>query len=262
MAENGVYMTSSSFAPSRPLNTGGIMTKRAGYLGAAAILALSAISAPGAQAAYVMTFEQEGANVVEIGSGSLDLTDLEVGAFGIGRDASVDPLKGRVFSGVFTDTNTSFATFNPASIVGFGPGSPTEASSTSGGPIGFASGVADLTTLIFPADYVSGAPLSDFSTYLGASIASLGLAPGAHVWSWGSGDHADSFTIDVVTSPPLPVPESGTWVMMLLGFAGLSYAALRRKNAAYEARAWGSSTRSADQPIEFLPRGTKCVSLL
>jgi hypothetical protein len=60
---------------------------------------------------------------------------------------------------------------------------------------------------------------------------SLGLAPGAYVWNWGAGDHADSFTINVVTSPPLPVPEPSTWAMMLLGFAGLGYAAVRRQGA-------------------------------
>ena len=109
--------------------------------------------------------------------------------------------------------------------MGFGTKLTTNASSTSGGPIGFASGVADLTYLIFPAGYVSGTPLSDSSTYLDATISSLGLTPGDHVWNWGSGEHADTFTIDVVAPP---VPEPSTWAMMLLGFAGLGYAALRR----------------------------------
>ena len=205
------------------------MTKRTAFLASAAILAMAAPAAPSAQAAYVITFQQVGSDVVETGSGSLDLTDLDVGTFGIARDASVDPMRGRIFSGIFTDTNTSFAIFGPASIMGFGPGSETKASSTSGGPVGFASGVADLTTLIFPAGYISGATLSDASTYLDATISSLGLTPGDHVWNWGSGDHPDTFTIDVV-SPPA-VPEPSTWAMMLIGFAGLGYAAVRRKGA-------------------------------
>ncbi len=77
------------------------MTTRATYLGAAALLALGAVSVPSAQAAYVITFQQVGSDVVETGSGSLDLADLRVGEFGIGREASVDPLQGRVLFGRF-----------------------------------------------------------------------------------------------------------------------------------------------------------------
>ncbi len=202
-----------------------LMKKRTTKLASAAIPALAALSAPSAHAAYVITFQQVGSDVIETGGGSLDLADLSVGAFGTPRDASVDPLQGRVFSGVFNGADTWFGEFEPESIVGFGTKLTTNASSTSGGPIGFASGVADLTYLIFPAGYVSGTPLSDSSTYLDATISSLGLTPGDHVWNWGSGEHADTFTIDVVAPP---VPEPSTWAMMLLGFAGLGYAALRR----------------------------------
>jgi hypothetical protein len=51
--------------------------------------------------------------------------------------------------------------------------------------------------LIVPFDYVSGDPLSASSTYVGATIASLGMTPGEYVWTWGSGDTADSFTLNV-----------------------------------------------------------------
>jgi PEP-CTERM motif len=74
--------------------------------------------------------------------------------------------------------------------------------------------------------YVSGSPLSETSTYLGATFASLGVTPGQYVYTWGSGDHADSFTINIGASP---VPEPSTWAMMLIGFAGLGYAALKHK---------------------------------
>jgi PEP-CTERM motif len=204
------------------------MTKRMTYLASAALVALGAVSAPSAQAAYVIAFQQVGSNVVETGSGFFDLTDLDVGSFGIDRDASVTPDLGRVFSGVFTDTNTSFAT-PPDSSITFGPGSVANASATTGGPVGFESGAGDITTLIFPAGYISDTPLSDSSTYLGATISSLGLTPGEYVVDWGSGAHADSLTIDVVS--PTAVPEPSTWAMMLVGFAGLGYAASRRKGA-------------------------------
>jgi PEP-CTERM motif len=58
------------------------------------------------------------------------------------------------------------------------------------------------------------------------------MTPGEYVWTWGSGDHADSFTLDVGgVIPPPAVPEPSTWAMMLIGFAGLGYAAVRRKGA-------------------------------
>jgi hypothetical protein len=206
------------------------MTKRMTYLASAAILALGAISAPSAQAAYVVTFDEVGSDVVETGSGSLDLTDLSVGTFDISRDASVTPNLGRFFSGVFSDTNSSFADLD-ISPTAFGSGTFAAASTTTGGPVGLVSGLGDLPALLFPLDYISGTALSDSSTYLDATISSLGLTPGAYVFGWGSGAHADTFTIDVVASPPPAVPEPSTWAMMLIGFAGLGYAAARRKAA-------------------------------
>jgi hypothetical protein len=195
------------------------MTQRMSYLASAAILTLGAISAPSAQAAYVVTFDEVGSDVVETGSGSLDLTALSVGTFGIGRDASVTPNLGRFFSGVFTGTDTSFANIFSFSPLAFGAGSFTAASTTTGGPVGLVSGLGDLPTLFFPIDYISGTPLSDSSTYIDATISSLGLTPGAYVFGWGSGAHADTFTIAVVASPPPAVPEPSTWAMMLIGFA-------------------------------------------
>src|SRR5277367_6454130 len=118
------------------------MTGRTSYLASLAILAMGAISAPSAQAAYVITFQEVGADVVETGSGFFDLTDLDVGSFGIARDASVDAAQGRVFSGVFTDSNTSDAeNFTDSQIV-FGPPPIrfVNASVTTGGPVGFESG--------------------------------------------------------------------------------------------------------------------------
>jgi hypothetical protein len=85
------------------------------------------------------------------------------------------------------------------------------------------------------------------------------MTPGVYAWSWGSGADADTFTIDIAASVfgasglpvgdnsilaaelplpteftfplTMPAPEPSTWAMMLVGFAGLGYAALRRKGA-------------------------------
>jgi hypothetical protein len=71
---------------------------------------------------------------------------------------------------------------------------------------------------VVPRDYASGALLSDESVYANQSFASLGLNPAVYVYEWGSGATADSLTIVVGD-----VPESSTWALMLLGFAGLGY---------------------------------------
>ena len=52
------------------------MAQRTTCLVASATLALVAVSGPSAQAAYVATFQEIGGNVVEMSSGSFDLTDL------------------------------------------------------------------------------------------------------------------------------------------------------------------------------------------
>jgi hypothetical protein len=53
--------------------------------------------------------------------------------------------------------------------------------------------------------------------------------PGTYVWSWGTGERADTFRLTVLPIGSPAVPEPSTWAMMALGFAGLGYAAIRRK---------------------------------
>jgi len=55
-------------------------------------------------------------------------------------------------------------------------------------------------------------------------LLSLGVTPGTYTWTWGTGVHADSFTINAGVG----VPDAGSTVS-LLGFALLGLAALRRK---------------------------------
>ena len=79
--------------------------------------------------------------------------------------------------------------------------------------------------LILPAGYVSGNTLSDGATWNSASFSSLGATPGIYVWKWGSGAHADSFTLDIGSA----IPEPSTWALMALGFAGLGFAGWRSR---------------------------------
>jgi len=74
--------------------------------------------------------------------------------------------------------------------------------------------------------YVSGNPLSDTSTYNNATFASLGVTPGTYVWTWGTGTHADSFTLQI---GPAAVPEPASLTVLALGLAGLGMALRTRR---------------------------------
>jgi hypothetical protein len=67
--------------------------------------------------------------------------------------------------------------------------------------------------LSVPSGYASDNPLSDTATYDTATFSGLGVSPGSYVWTWGSGAHADSFTLQI---GPAAVPESSS----LLPLAG------------------------------------------
>ena len=56
--------------------------------------------------------------------------------------------------------------------------------------------------LAVPQGYLTGA-ISGTSTFNNATFASLGITPGTYTWTWGTGMHADSFTIETV-------PDTGT----------------------------------------------------
>jgi PEP-CTERM motif len=193
------------------------MTKRTTYLVSAAILALGAFSAPSAQAKFVATFEELGSVVFEMGSGQLDLTDLaRLGLTNAGP--LVIPSMGIFNAGLSDATEDAFGTITGPS--NFGSGALTHADGGDNDPVGVSGG-----ELFVPLNYISGAMLSNDSVYSDATFSSLGMTPGVYVWSWGSGAHADTLTIEI------GVPEPSTWAMMLVGFAGLGYAALRRKRA-------------------------------
>jgi PEP-CTERM motif len=199
------------------------MTKRTTFLAYAAILALGAISAPSAQAKFVAVFEEVGSNVVETGAGTLDLSDLSLAPFfPTLNEPEVIPNIGFFNAGtVGLEGNMYFSTPGPDS---FGSAPATLANSSSGDFTGIGGGSG--SGIVVPINYVFGDPLSNTSTYLNASFASLGMTPGEYVWSWGTGAHADTFTVIIGAGA---VPEASTWAMMLIGFAGLGYAAVRRK---------------------------------
>jgi hypothetical protein len=75
------------------------MTKRAAYLASIGVLALVALPAPSARAAYFVTLEEVGANVVETGAGTLDLTDLDGDPVSTSNIAAIKPVSSELTAG-------------------------------------------------------------------------------------------------------------------------------------------------------------------
>jgi hypothetical protein len=192
-----------------------------------AIAVAIGLSTPSAQAGYIVTLEQVGPNVVAMGSGPIDLTDLtiDVGSF---AQPSLNPSVAQIVTGppplpavVFYKGFSGPASFGPPG------GMPILANSGSGDDVGIigATGVVRLTSsLIVPSGYVSDNPLSDTATYDNTTITGLGATPGTYVWTWGSGAHADSFTLQIGPAA-VPAPLIGHGLPVLLAVGGLLFGA-------------------------------------
>ena len=195
------------------------MIKPMTYVTGSAILAMAVVFAPCAQAAFVASFQEVGSDVVETGAGALDLTDL-LRTGGIFTKLFVTPNEPSYAAGALGDLGDIYEG-TIAGPANWGPGSTTFTKTSSGDLVALVPSGAEI---IVPDDYAGGS-LSQTSTYFSASFVSLGLAPGAYVYSWGTGAHADMFTIEVGA----PVPELSTWTMGLIGFASFGCAGMRRK---------------------------------
>jgi VPDSG-CTERM motif len=187
------------------------------------LLVLTAVAALSvahpARATFIVTIEQDGANVDVNGSGTINLTALTFISEAFVH-ASMVPNAG--FLGVASGVGNLFT---GVSGPNFGSGVETFASFNSGDAVGIEGGVFGTGFLLVPLGYVSGDPLLDSSTYGNATFASLGITPGTYIYTWGTGANADRFEL-LIGGPG--VPDGGSTVS-LLGSALLGLAALRRK---------------------------------
>lgn len=190
-----------------------------------------------AMAAYTVTFEQVGNNLVATGSGSLNLGSLTFqGTFDGGGFARPDEGTLVVGSGTFD----VYVNSNSSGNFSFGTGSGGNGFASTGQAFGIfpVQPCFDFFrpcnyNVIVPQGYVSGTVAGvSTTTWLNTSFASFGLTPGDSVYAFGQGATSDTFTVRVGSA----VPEPSTWAMMLLGFGGIGIA-VRRKRAPVLARA-------------------------
>jgi hypothetical protein len=155
-------------------------------------------------AAVVINIVESGGSVVAAGSGSINLSGLTF-FFANPLPAILHPNTAAVLVSLgFVDVYNGVA----------GPTSFGTGADASGSGAGSAFGVLGNAGVLFvPADYISGAPLSGALTFPGATLASLGLAPGTYVYTWAS----DSLTVNIGVS------GSGSGDPHLAGAYGITF---------------------------------------
>ena len=185
-----------------------------------------------AYASAVITIEQQGADVVATGSGTLDLADLFASFGGFDGFTAVSGQHAYVVTGPVLPVTDSVTFYTGATgPANFGSGSYTVASS--GGGDRFGVDVAGGTARIWASPlYKSGSALSSTDTWANTTLSGLGLTPGVYTYSWGTGADADTLQVRIGATIS-GVPEASTWAMMLGGFGVIGGAMrVRRKSVA------------------------------
>lgn len=197
----------------------------------ALFICLASLCTPSSKAAVVININEVGGDVVATSSGTINTTgfDSQSGlttSTGFIRGTSFNPNwfcavgtgtsageVGAYLISNFTNDNNDICTTSAGAM----------ASLNSGDFVGLVSRSAGegADVVYVPVGYASGDPLSGSSMWAGASFASLELNPGTYVYTWGTGETADSLTLNIgdVLIPPepsAPIPTVSTSALMLM----------------------------------------------
>jgi len=207
----------------------------------AAILA----TASHAQAGFIMSIQQVGSDVVETGSGTINLSGLsdQAGANDPGTLWLSFPAGSFFVAGPAVPGNTEFYK-GISGLSSFGSGGLFTANSGTGDLVG----VIANDGIYVPSGYVSGAALSDTSTFTSETLAGLGLTTGVYTWTWGTGATADSFQLDIGQSS---TPEPSTFGLLALAAGGLMVGCCFRRVRAVKMDAACSSPSGRISPTEL-----------
>lgn len=194
-----------------------------------AVLSVSAFAAMGIFAAaasgqVTITIQQDGANVLVSGSGTVDTTGLTLNGY-YDRNNEVAAQYGEVFIG---SSNVEPGYAGLSGPTSFGGGSYEFANSSTGDAFGV---LGDGGVLFLPGNYVSGDALSGTMTFDDTTIAELGLSDGTYTYTWDNGAPGDSLTVDIggsVTTPPAATPEPSSLALLGSGVLGLAGVVRRR----------------------------------
>ena len=171
-----------------------------------------------ASAGLIVNITEESGSVVATASGTLDLFDLS--SWGpSSRSPQLYASSSYISLGVAGDETRYFPISGPSTAWGTDGGvNATTASGDRFAILGMMGYFATSTS------YVSGSELYSTATFNDYTLGDLGLTQATYIYTFGSGDHADSITVNVI-------PEPASAMMLVFG-AGVGMVIHRARRSA------------------------------